>query len=171
MADEPKIKAVCKGCGKQLSADEKGAEYCSGCMIERAEEYVPEAPERPQIKREKRSRVWLVVQWAIILVAVAIMALQTPRLISAVKGERPLRQGTYATDTQTDQCIKNLWHCARLIQEGKVPGKDIVCPISKKPYEIKTMGEDVWVSCPNPELHGFKAMQVSKRRPVPEISK
>jgi hypothetical protein len=171
MADEAKINAVCKGCGKQLGADEKGAQYCSACIIERAEEYVPETPERPQIKREKKSRAWLVVQVTIIVVAVAAMALQTPRIISAVRGDRPLRQGTYATDAQTDQCIANLWHSARLIQEGRVPGPDIVCPISKKPYEIKTMGEDVWVSCPNPALHGFKAMRVSKRHPVPEISK
>ncbi|MCJ7663429.1 MAG: hypothetical protein MUO24_04240 [Desulfobacterales bacterium] len=172
MADEPKINAVCKGCGKRLSADEKDAEYCSRCMIERAEEYVPEAPERPYIKREKKSRTWLITQVAIILVAVTIMALQTPRLISAVKGgDRPLKQGTYATDAQADQCIKNLWHIARLIQEGKAPGKDMVCPISKKPYEIKNIGEDITVSCPNPELHGFKEIRVTKRRPVPEISK
>jgi hypothetical protein len=171
MADKPQMNAVCKGCGKKLGADEKGAEYCSRCMIEQAEEYVPEAPERPPIKRQKRSRTWLVVQVAIILVAVAIMTLQIPRLISAVKGERPLRQGTYATDKETDQCIKNLWHIVRLIQEGKAPGKDIVCPISKKPYVIRDIGKDVVVSCPNPELHGFKEIRVSKRRPIPEISK
>jgi len=171
MADEPKINAICKGCGKRLSADEKNAEYCSRCMIERAEEYVPEAPERPPIKREKKGRTWLIVQVAIILAAVAIMALQTPRLISAVKGDRPLRQGTYATDAKADQCIANLWHIARLIQEGKVLGKDTVCPVSKKPYVIRDTGKDVVVSCPNPELHGFMAVQVSKRRPVPEISK
>jgi hypothetical protein len=171
MTDEKKINATCKGCGKQLSADEKGAEYCGRCMIERAEEYVPEAPERPQIKREKRSRVWLVSQLIIILAGLAIIAFQTPRLISAVKGDRPLRQGTYATDAQADQCIKNLWHIDRLIQEGKAPGKDMVCPISKKPYEIKNIGEDIVVSCPNPELHGFKKIQVSKKHPVPEVSK
>jgi len=171
MTDDPKIKAVCKGCGKQLSADEKGAEYCSRCMIERAEEFVPEAPERPLLQREKKGRVWLVVQLTIILVGLVIMALQTPRLISAVKGDRPLRQGTYATDAQADQCIKNLWHISRLIQEGKTPGKDMVCPISKKPYEIKNIGEDIVVSCPNPELHGYKGIWVSKRHPVPAISK
>ena len=171
MTNKTKMHDLCKKCGKKLSADEKNAEYCSRCMIEQAEEYVPEVPKRQPIKREKKSKAWLVTQVAIILAAVAIMALQTPRLISAVKGDRPLRQGTYATDAQADQCIKNLWHIARLIQEGKVPGKDIVCPISKRPYAIKTMGEDEWVSCPNPELHGFKAVQVSKRRPVPELSK
>ena len=171
MTDKTKTSTICKKCGKRLDADEKGAQYCSRCMIELAEDYVPEAPERPQIKRAKKSRAWLIVQLAIILAAVAIMAMQTPRLISAVKGDRPLRQGTYATDAQADQCIKNLWHIARLIQEGKVPGKDMVCPISKKPYEIRGTGANVWASCPNPELHGFKAMQVSKRHPVPEISK
>jgi hypothetical protein len=171
MTDKTKTSTICKKCGKQLDADEKGAQYCSRCMIEQAEDYVPEAPERPPIKRAKKNRAWLIVQLAIILVAVAIMALQTPRLISAVKGDRPLRQGTYATDAQADQCIKNLWHIARLIQEGKVPGPDIICPISKRPYEIRGVGADVVVSCPNPELHGFKAVQVSKRRPAPEISK
>jgi hypothetical protein len=111
------------------------------------------------------------VQLAVILAVVVMMTLQTPRFISAVKGEQPLRQGTYATDAQADQCIANLWRIARLIQEGKAPGKDIVCPSRKKPYEIKGTGANVWACCPNPELHGFKAMQVGKRRPVPEISK
>lgn len=171
MTDKTKMSAQCKKCGKQLDADEKGANYCSSCMIEQAEEYVPETPERLPIKREKKSRLWLIVQVAIILIAVAIMALQTPRLISAVKGDRPLRQGTYATDAQADQCIANLWHIARLIQEGKAPGPDMVCPISKRPYAIRGAGADVWSSCPNPERHGFKAMLVSKRHPVPEISK
>jgi hypothetical protein len=171
MTDKTKTSTICKKCGKQLDADEKGAEYCSRCMIEQAEEYVPEASERPPIKRKKKDRTWLIVQVAIILAAVAIMALQIPRLISAVKGERPLRQGTYATDALGDQCIKNLWHIARLIQEGKAPGKDIVCPISKKPYVIRDTGKDIVVSCPNPELHGFKEIRVSKRRPVPEVSK
>jgi hypothetical protein len=172
MTDDPKINAVCKGCGKRLDADEKGAQYCSRCMIEQAEDYVPEALERPSIKREKKSKTWLIVQVAVILAGIAIIGLQTPRFIAAFKKEgQPLRQGTYATDAQADQCIKNLWHIARLIQEGKVPGKDMVCPISKKPYEIRGTGANVWASCPNPELHGFKAMQVSKRRPVPEISK
>lgn len=171
MTDKTKTSTICKKCGKQLDADEKGAEYCGRCMIEQAEEYVPETPERPSIRREKKSRAWLIVQVAIILAGIAIIALQTPRLISAVKGERPLRQGTYATDAQADQCIKNLWHVSKLLQEGKLPGPDIVCPISKKPYEIRGIGDDVVVSCPNPELHGFKEIRVSKKHPVPEISK
>ena len=171
MTGEKKKATVCTSCGKRLSADEQGARYCSRCMIERAEEYVPEVPERPTIKREKRSKVWLIVQVAIILAGVVVMALQTPRLIAAFKEGQPLRQGTYATDAQTDQCIANLWRGARLIQAGKVPGKETVCPITQKPYEVRNIGSDIIVRCPNPELHGFKELRVSKRRPVPEVSK
>jgi hypothetical protein len=172
MVDEPKIHAVCKGCGRKLSADERGTGYCSTCMIEQAEQYVPERQERPPIKREKKSRTRLIVQLTIILAGLTIMALQTPRFIDALKKEgQPLRQGTYATDVQTDQCIKNLWHISRLLQEGKAQNNDIVCPVSKKPYEIIVTGGDVVVRCPNPELHGMKIIQVSKKHPVPEISK
>jgi hypothetical protein len=171
MADEEMVNTVCKGCGRTLGADEQGAEYCNSCIIERAEEYVPEAQERPQIKREKKSRTWLVVQLIIILIGVAVMALQTPRLIAALKEGQPLRQGTYATDEQTDQCVKNLWHISRMLQDGKTPPPDMVCPVSNKPYDIRDTGEDIVVRCPNPELHGLKHIQVSKKHPVPEVSK
>jgi hypothetical protein len=171
MADEKMSKRVCKGCGTTLGADEQGAEYCSRCMIERAEEYVPETQERPTIKRKKKSKTWLVVQLIIILIGVTVIALQTPRLIAALKEGQPLRQGTYATDAQTDQCIKNLWHISRMLQDGKKPPHDMVCPVSNKPYEIMDIGEDVVVRCPNPALHGLKHIQASKKHPVPEIGK
>ncbi|MBN1254216.1 MAG: hypothetical protein JXA50_02985 [Deltaproteobacteria bacterium] len=171
MTDEPKINTVCKGCGKLLSPDEQGSEYCSSCMIERAEEYVPEAPEKSPIKREKKSKAWVIVQVAIIVIGLAVMALQTPRLIAALHEGQPLREGTYATDTETDQCIKNLWHISKLLQEGQLHTNGIVCPLSNKPYEIRDTGEEIVVSCPNPELHGLKQIQVSKRHPVPKVSK
>jgi len=171
MADELKINAVCKGCGKQLGADEQGAEYCSSCMIERAEEYVPEAPEKPLIKRERKSRAWLVVQVTIIVIGLAVIALQTPRLTASLQDGQPLRYGTYATDEQTDQCIENLWHISRMLQDGTALPSDIVCPLSNKPYEIRESGADIVVRCPNPELHGCKELRVSTRHPVPEISK
>ena len=171
MADETMNKVVCKGCGRTLTADEQGAEYCSRCMIERAEEYVPEARERPLIRREKKNKTWLVAQLIIILIGVAVIALQTPRLLAALKEGQPLRQGTYVTDAQTDRCIQNLWHISRMLQDGKKPPPDMVCPISNKSYEIIDTSEDVVVRCPNPELHGVKYIQVSKKNPAPEISK
>ena len=140
-------------------------------MIERAEEYVPEEQEKPLIKREKKSKTWLVAQLIIILIGVAVIALQTPRLLAALKEGQPLRQGIYATDEQTDQCIKNLWHISRMLQDGKTPPPDMGCPVSNKPYEITDTDEDIVVRCPNPELHGLKYIQVSKKHPVPEVSK
>lgn len=171
MADKETVNAVCKGCGKILSPDERGTEYCSRCMIERAEEYIPQAPQRPQIKRERKSRAWMVIQVTIIVIGFAIMALQIPRLTAALKEGQPLRYGTCATDKQTDQCIQNLWHISRMLQDGKKPPPDIVCPVSKRPYEIRESGADIVIRCPNPELHGCTKLSVSTRRPVPEISK
>jgi hypothetical protein len=171
MADEKMNKTVCKECGRTLGPDEQGAEYCSRCMIERAEEYVPEAQEKPPIKREKKSKTWLIAQLIIILIGLAVIGLQTPRLIAAFKEGQPLRQGTYATDEQTDHCIKNLWYISRMLQDGKTPPPDMVCPISNKPYEVMDTGEDIVVRCPNPALHGLKHIQASKKHPVPEISK
>ena len=113
----------------------------------------------------------MVVQLIIILIGVAVMALQTPRLIAALQEGQPLRQGTYATDAQTDQCIKNLWHISKLLQEGRLHTNGTVCPVSNKPYEIRTTDEDVVVRCPNPALHGVKHIRVSKKNPVPEINK
>jgi hypothetical protein len=171
MTDKEMENAVCKGCGKRLGPDEQGTEYCSSCMIERAEEYVPQAPARPQIKRERKNRAWLMVQVTIIVIGLAVMALQTPRLTASLQEGQPLRYGTYATDEQTDQCIENLWHISRMLQDGTAPSCDIVCPLSNKPYDIRESGADIVVRCPNPELHGLKHIQVSKRYPVPEVSK
>ena len=171
MTDKEMQNTVCKGCGKTLNPDEQDVEYCSRCMIERAEEYVPEAQERPLIKREKKSRTRLIVQLIIILIGIAVMAFQAPRLVVAFKEGQPLRQGTYATDDETDQCIKNLWHISRMLQDGKKPPSEIVCPVSNKPYEIKDTGENIVVRCPNPELHGLKQIQASKKHPVPQLSK
>ena len=171
MTDKEMMNAACKGCGSPLGTDEQGAEYCDSCMIERAEQYVPEAAERPHIRREKKSRAWLVVKLILLLVCITIIALQTPRFIAALQEDQPLRYGTYATDAQADQCIKNLWHVAKLLQEGQLHTNGMVCPVSKKPYAIRDTDEDIVVRCPNPELHGFKEIQVSKRRPVPELRK
>ncbi|MBW2038435.1 MAG: hypothetical protein JRI46_02390 [Deltaproteobacteria bacterium] len=171
MADEKFLGAVCKRCGKPLSEDEQDADYCSSCMIELAEQYVPEKAEPPPIKRKRKSRARLVLQWIIFLACISIIAIQSPKLISAFKEGKPLRHGTYSTDAQTDQCIKNLWHISKLLQEGKLPGRDMVCPVSKKPYVVKKIKGDTVVSCPNPELHGVKEIRVSKKYPIPEVIK
>jgi len=124
-----------------------------------------------EARKRRKSRIWLVSQWIILLACLSIIAIQVPKLISSFEEEKPIRYGTYSTDAKTDQCIKNLWHISRLIQEGRLPGKDIVCPVSKMPYVINTVDGNIVIHCPNPEKHGFKEIRVSKKNPNPELRK
>jgi len=175
MADEKALSAICNRCGKPFNKGEQGADsdqlYCSRCMIELAEQYVPEEVEISNLKRIRKNRVWVTLLWIIVFVCISIIAIQVPKLISAFKGEKPIRYGTYSTDAQTDQCIKNLWHISKLLQEGKLPGKDLVCPVNKKPYVMTNIEGDVVVRCANPEFHGFKEIRVSEKDLMPVLMK
>lgn len=163
----------CKRCGRLFDKDEEGADsqrsYCSRCVIELAEEGIPEEVQIIKPRQTKLSKTWEVGRWVILGFCVCMIALQAPTLISSFEETKPIRYGNYATDAQTDQCIKNLWHISRLLQEGKLPGKDLVCPASKKPYVVTKIKERIIVSCPNPELHGVKGIQISIESPAPEV--
>lgn len=124
-----------------------------------------------EARKKKKSMIWVVFQWAILIVCISIIAIRIPKVISAFKTEKPIRYGTYATDYKTDQCIKNLWHISRLLQERKLPGKNIVCPESKMPYVITNIKGDTMVRCANPKIHGFSEIRASKRNPRPEIKR
>ena len=122
-----------------------------------------------ELRKKRKSKIWAVSQLVIIAACIAIIAIQVPRLMSTFEEEKPIRYGTYSTDSRTDQCIKNLWHISKLLQEGKLPGKDIVCPASQKPYVVTEIEGDVVVRSPNPQLYGFKEIRVSKNKPAPEV--
>lgn len=174
MADEKDMRAICKNCGETFHKNEQDSDskrpYCSRCMVELAEQYVPETSDMSKLTRIRKNKVGMTLLWIALLVCISIIAIQVPKLISAfTKEEKPIRYGTYSTDAQTDQCINNLWSISKVLQEGKLPGKDIVCPASKKPYVMETIAGDIVVRCGNPELHGLKEMRVSKRSPRPEI--
>ena len=157
----------CKKCGKIVDSDQL---YCSQCIIELAEENITEPAEDTQKPpRPARSRKKVVAQWIVLLVCVVIIAFQMPKLFAAFKEDQPIRHGTYETDAQTDQCINNLWHISRLLQDGNLPGNDIVCPASGKPYVIIKAGEDTVARCPNPGLHGFSEISASMLSPCPEV--
>jgi len=139
MAEEKGMSAICKRCGKPFNKGEQGADseqvYCSRCKVELAEQYVPETSDMSKLKRIRKSRAGVVLLWIVLCVCISIIAIRAPKLISAFKKEgKPIRYGTYSTDAQTDLCIKNLWQISKMLIEGKLPEKDIVCPVSKKPY-------------------------------------
>ncbi len=175
MAEETNNIVICKKCGKPFKKDKQRADseqlYCNRCIIELAQQYVPEEAETPKLEQTTKSKVWTALRWIILLACLSVIAIQVPKLFSAFKKVKPIRSGTYSTDKQTDQCIKNLWHISKLLQEGKFPEVDLVCPVSKKPYVVTNIEGDIVVRCPNPELHGFKEIRVSKSSPCPEIRK
>jgi hypothetical protein len=156
---------ACSRCAALISAQD-----ASAATNERFKEKEVRRQEQEAIKKRK-SKILVLYELLIIGVCIAIIATQLPRLISTFEEQKPIRHGTYSTDNQTDQCIKNLWHISKLLQEGKLPGNDIVCPASKKPYVVTETEENVVVSSPSPELYGFKEIRVSKNKPVPELIK
>lgn len=122
--------------------------------------------------KERKKKLWMVCQWLLLVVCIGITIFQSPNLIAALnKKEKPIRIGTYATDERTDHCIRNLWQISKRLQEGKMPGSDLLCPAGNRPYEVLKTEKDIIVRSPNPELYGFKDLRVSKLNPVPQIVK
>jgi len=177
MEEQDRQQIVCKGCGSPVGDIERqpGKDedvYCSQCMMSRAEKYIQDTPaEKPKLQRLRETLAWKVSMALILLVSVGIIAYQAPRIWTAFKEPKPIRMGSYETDEVTDKCIKNLWQITYLTQQGRpAAGKTIVCPISGKPYLIKS-GADWEVHCPNPASHGFRDIVVTKKTPVPELKK
>ncbi len=167
MDKETSPAGLCRKCGKSVDKDQF---YCSQCTIALAEEDIAEPSEDKQkYPQPGRSRTKVAAQWIVLLVCFAIIAFQMQKMFAAFKKSQPIRHGTYETNATTDQCINKLWHISKLLQEGKLPGNDIVCPASGKQYVIVKAGEDTGASCPNPELHGFSEISVSRHSPCPEV--
>lgn len=175
MAEATIQKAVCTRCGSQFNKDEESSDeeklFCSRCVIELAEQYMSEDAKTQESDQIKKNRVWPVLHPVILIACIFLIAIQAPKLISVIKEQKPIRIGTYETDSKADRCIKNLWHISRMLQEGKLLEKDIVCPVSKKPYVLRKIEGDILVTCPNPELHGLKEIRATKIYPCPEVIK
>jgi len=159
----------CRKCGADVDRDQV---YCRQCRIEPADgniavaEVEKEEPARPGKNRRK-----MMVLRIILLACILAIVISLPKVMDALQAKQPIRQGTFETDAQADTCIGNLWHIARLLQEGQLPGKDILCPASGKPYEIIKVGADTLARCPDPQLHGCGELSVSKLSPCPKIKK
>jgi hypothetical protein len=177
--------AACSECARFLCAEcalptKDGKTLCSRCIaLSSAREALRGLDQRLEQKevrksqeeerKRRREKLWVFAQWGMILVCLTVLALQVPRATSGFKEDKPIRKGTYATDEPTDRCIANLWRAAKVLQEGKTPGPELVCPESGKPYAVGTVGEDPTVRCPNPERHRVKEIRASRKRPVPEV--
>ena len=159
----------CGKCGAAVVADQL---LCSRCIIEQAEEDLARSSEEsrlsitpPSSKPSKKRALRVIV----LLVSLVILAFQMPALFAAFQEIQPLRQGSFETDAITDQCIANLWRAARILQDGGMPGNDLFCPASGDSYVLVRSGGDIRAYCPNPELHGFSEISVSRNLPRPEV--
>lgn len=173
-------KPLCNQCAMPHS---NGSFICNRCIAMEAAKDVTQGvhqrieakairTDKEGVKKEKKKKLRIMVMILVLLICIGIIAFQTPGIISSLdKNEKPIRNGSYETDAQTDQCIRNLWQIARILQEGGDPGNDIVCPASGKPFILKKEGDDVVARTPNPELYGFKDIKVSKMKPIPELIK
>jgi hypothetical protein len=181
MADQDVKEKYCRGCGKPIAGyggDEPrpdGDLYCPQCMIERAEKYIKEEEpaEKSKLQRLRETMGWKIALAMVLCVCLVIIVYQTPRILKSLEGPQPIRMGgTYATDATTDKCINNLWQLVYDLQQGKkgTVGQTLVCPASGKPYKI-IPGANQEVHCPNPRIHGFRDIVVSKKNPVPELKK
>ncbi|RKX58945.1 MAG: hypothetical protein DRP37_07265 [Thermodesulfobacteriota bacterium] len=119
----------------------------------------------------KKGGVGIKFQWIILIFCIFLITTQVPALFSVFKEEKYVESAPYTSNSQTDQCVDNLWYISKLLQQGKSLGKDMVCPMTGKPYLVTTTEDDVVVCCPNPEKHGFKKICISKKDPMPEIVK
>ena len=168
----------CKRCGTPIT--EREAEksvagddfYCRQCLIEAAEKYIADTPETSsRWQRLRGTRFWKATMAVVLLASVAIIAAQAPRIWTALKEPKPIRVGSNETDESTDKCISNLWRLGGMMPRGKLAeGKTLTCPASGKPYMI-VAGVNAEAHCPNPGLHGFRDIMVSKTAPVPMLKK
>jgi len=178
---------VCNSCRESLCdscAIPKDNHFlCSRCIALEAAKavadgvdwHMEEKQEKADIQKEKgrRKKRWRIgLQWGLLVIALCVIIYQLPDLMGlAGNKERPLRNGTYETNAITDECINNLWKVARILQEGDLPGPELVCPASQRPFVISYENGDVIARSPNPELYGLKEIRVSRLRPVPEVIK
>jgi len=146
--------------------------------LDALEDFKVEAADRQSARetrdawKEKRKTMKTVSLWVVLLACVTVIGFQTPQLIaSLIQEKKPHRHGTFATDARTDACIQNLWKISALLQQGQLPDKSLLCPASSKPFTVTVLEDDIVVSSPDPAKYGFRAIQVSKKKPVPELIK
>jgi len=177
MTDKNKLDHLfCRKCGKPIidedSLSGEGDAYCRQCMIDIAERHLQNREvEESSWKRLRNARGWKIAMVVVILLCLAVVAYQGPRILAAVKGPKPIRMGGYDTEAKTDACIKNLWQLSQRMQQGKLASApELVCPASGKPYRI-IKGPVPEAHCPTPEIHGVRDLLVTQKIPVPQLKK
>ena len=173
MTDSTKQIKKCRRCSAPLNEKVSGGTddlLCNSCRIALAEEQIEMDNEKAK-KPQKRKWLWPVLKFAVLGISLGVIAFQYPRLMAAFDPPKPIRQGSYATDTVADHCISNLWLISKGLGEGKkAPEEGLVCPASNQSYRVEVINGNRIVNCPDPKRHGLSLLQVSRKNPVPEVN-
>jgi len=158
----------CSECGGIFRAEElnrlEDMLLCPQCYLAVTERLARERGEKrptPAKKRKSRKKEGVLLAAAVLLMLFS--AYQWSSALPQLDRPSPIRRGYAHYDRGTDACIANLWKAARMLQEGKLPGGELVCPVSGKPYKVEKKGAVVRVFCPNPERHGASCLYVDNR--------
>lgn len=120
------------------------------------EEARPAPPPPPS--PERRRRIIKTAQICVLIAAALCLWRAAPELSASFSDRKPLRHGTYATDKDTDSCIKNLW----ALGSGTAEAASITCPVSGLPY----LAEGAGFRCPFPERHALYSLAYVQWRGV-----
>ena len=158
-------------CGECIASKEGAALLCRRCTalgavadLGKAQAAKVEQQKQQEADKEKRGGRWVKVQIAIIAIALIIIPIQIYKLF---KGPEPHVIDKTDTEEVTDVCILNLWKISDQLQRGILPGEEFRCPFNGQTYIVTHTEDDIVASDPNPELHGYTEIKVSKNEPVP----
>lgn len=140
--------------------------------IEKDAERLREKKEHEERRKAQRRRLWRFSLGMLLAACLAVMVFQSKQVLSALRQkDRPLRQGSFATDPLADRCVENLWRISARLQRMQPPGSNFVCPASGKPYGLTRKNNNMVVRCPNPGKHGLAELRVDRINPVPKVVK
>lgn len=176
----PDTDPKCSKCGEVLTAaievTDTGNHYCRNCLLELAGQMVFDSDARERKKKESiektrssKSRLPLMLKWAFLFAALGLLAFRMQFVTTALQKDKPLRYGTYDTNTVTDECIQNLWIISSRFRSGDFLTADLGCPLNAKPYRSEVVDERITVFCPNAGLHDLMELKVSQDAPVPVV--
>ena len=168
-------------CRECLFSVDEGLTVCARCKallasrdtsreIERGRNESTLRKEAEKHNKTQRKRRVMAAQIGVVIIALIVAIIQVPRINESLQPPAPLRIGDYETDARIDECIAVLWQVSKKLQKGELPGDELVCSASEKPFVIiKDTEGNMTARVPQPKLYGFSEMRVSTRHPIPEV--
>ena len=172
MPGSGKFAPRCKRCGRPVhgTADKPYEEraFCSSCMIELAEQHIPEKVKVSKGSSKKR-QAKILSKWILLIGCSALILVNSVVLVRILAREKTKKFVPPEVSKDATLCLSNHEHISELLQQGELPPDSLGCPLTGTAYRVTIEGGDTTVLCPNPESHLLYGLRVSKKNPVPEV--